>query len=145
MNIGTVVMDYIRQVLPEAIKLSIASDDKAVNGNLESEAIDYLLSNTPDFLCTANHSGFNSFDGRKIKMYQPYYEEIYNKGCFLVCSAGNVQEGLNKLTLGDFWKAIGACRYNNGKPKVVESYADGKEMDFVSFDNLYSSYKKKKR
>lgn len=53
---GTKVMDYICQVAPEATKLSIASDDKIINKKLQSEAIEYLLKNPPDFLGTANHS-----------------------------------------------------------------------------------------
>lgn len=136
---GTLVMDYIRQVAPDAIKLSIESDDEIINNELKSEAIDYLLKYTPDLLGTANHSGF--IDRKEAK---PYYEEIYNKGCFLCCSAGNEQEKINKLALGDLWKAIGACRYNNGKPKVEHSYVDGEEMDFVSFHNLKSTYNNKK-
>lgn len=132
-------MDYIRQVVPEATKLSIKSSAKTEKGKLQSEAIDYLLENTPDFLCTANHSGL--IDSNITK---PYYQEIYNKGCFLVCSAGNVQDELNKLTKGNLWKAIGACEYNNGAPKVVERYADGEEMDFVSFHKLYCYYDKQR-
>lgn len=132
---GTLVMDYISQVVPEAEKLSIDSDDRIMNGKLESKAINYLLENTPDFLGTANHSGLID-DDRLI----PYYQEIYNKGCFLVCSAGNKKKTINKLAQGDLWKAVGACNYNRGKPKVHDTYVDGEEMDFVSFHNLYSSY-----
>ena len=130
-------MDYIRQVVPDAEKFSIKSYDKITNGKLESEAIDWLLENTPDFLGTANHSGF--IDDDRLK---PYYQEIYNKGCFLVCSAGNKQAKINKLCIGDLWKAIGACDYNKGKPKAKEKYVDGEEMDFVSFHDLYSNYNK---
>lgn len=134
---GTLVMDYIRQVAPDAEKFSIESYDKIVNGRVESEAINWLLENTPDFLGTANHSGLIKDD-----RFKPYYQEIYNKGCFLVCSAGNKQENINKLCVGDLWKAIGACNYNKGNPKIEEKYVDDEEMDFVSFHNLYSSYNK---
>lgn len=132
---GTLVMDYIRQVAPEATKWSIDSDDKIINGKVESEALDFLLENTPHFLGTANHSGFIDDD-----RFKPYYQEIHDKGCFLVCSAGNKRKEINKLAQGDLWKAVGACDYNGGNPKVHETYVDGEEMDFVSFHNLYSSY-----
>ena len=136
-NIGTLVMDYIRQVVPDAEKFSIESNASIINGKVKSEAIDWLLANTPDFLGTANHSGLIKDDRLK-----PYYQEIYNKGCFLVCSAGNKQEKINKLAEGNLWKAIGACSYNKGKPKVKDKYVDDEEMDFVSFHDLYSSYNK---
>lgn len=136
---GTLVMDYIRQVVPEATKLSVKSGKKSVNGKIvEWDAMDYLLENTPDFLGTANHSG-NISDAK----YMSYYKELYDKGCFLVCSAGNKQDEINELCKGDLWKAVGACRYNSGSPKVEEKYVDGTEMDFVSFHNLYSEYNRK--
>ena len=135
---GTLVMDYIRQVVPEAEKFSIDSGRKTKNGKVvEWEAMDYLMENTPDFLGTANHSG-NKADEK----YVPYYKELYDKGCFLVCSAGNKQDEINKLCKGDLWKAIGACDYNKGKPKVKDKYVDDEEMDFVSFHDLYSNYNK---
>lgn len=136
---GTLVMDYIRQVAPEAIKWSINSGARITNNKLQSEAIDYLLKNTPDFLGTANFSGFID---RDISI--PYYTQMHEKGCYLVCAAGNKQEELYKLTQGDLWKAIGACRYNNGNPQIEEEYADGEEMDFVSLHNLKATYDNKK-
>ena len=128
-------MDYIRQVVPGATKLSICSDDKIKSGKIESEALDYLLKNTPDILTTSNHSGFID---REICI--PYYKEIYDKGCFLVCSAGNKQEEINKLASGDLWKAIGACDYNKGNPVRKKTYVAGEEMDFMSLHDLKAEW-----
>lgn len=128
---GTLVMDYIRQVAPEATKLSICSDDKIKSGKIESEALDYLIKHTPDILTTSNHGGFIN---REICI--PYYKEIYDKGCFLVCSAGNKQEEINKLASGDLWKAIGACDFKDGNPVRKKTYVAGEEMDFMSLHDL---------
>lgn len=136
---GTLVMDYIRQVVPDAEKFSIESNTSIINGKVKSEAIDWLLANTPDFLGTANHSGLIKDDRLK-----PYYQEIHDKGCFLVCSAGNKQKNINKLAEDDLWKAIGSCRYNNGKPQKERDYVNSEELDFVSLHNLYSNYNDKK-
>ena len=132
---GTLVMDYIRQVVPGATKLAIASYDKIVNKKIESEALSYLLENTPAILTTSNHSGFID---REICI--PYYKEIYDKGCFLVCSAGNKQEEINKLASGDLWKAIGACDYNKGNPVRKKTYVAGEEMDFMSLHDLKAEW-----
>lgn len=133
---GTLVMDYINQVVPEATKISVKTGLMFKNGKLaEWKAMDYLLENIPDFLGTANHSG-NMEDPRRTV----YYKELYDKGCFLVCSAGNKQEEINEICEGNLWKAIGACRYNSGNPRVESAYVDGEEMDYVSLHNLYSEY-----
>lgn len=132
---GTLVMDYIRQVAPDALLWSANSNDTISNGELHSDAINCLMEIEPDFIGTANHSGF--IDREEAI---PHYQKLYDKGAYLLCSAGNEQKTLNKLTKGDLWKAVGACRYNKGNPKVVRDYADGEEMDFVSLDNLKSTW-----
>lgn len=132
---GTLVMDYIMQVAPEAYLSSVKSKEKISNGRLESAAMEYLMEYKPDLIGTANHGGFIDND-----VCKPYYQKLYDEGCYLICSAGNEQEEINKLAMGDLWKAVGACRYNQGKPKVEKVYVDGEEMDFVSLHKLKSAY-----
>lgn len=136
---GTTVMDFIRQVAPEAEKWAIETDGKidgpSYNRVLHSEGMDYLQGNVPDILTT---SFFKINDTEEPK--KSLYKQLYNKGCFMVLSAGNKDEEIEKLATGDMWKAIGACRYNDGNPKVEKDYAQGEEMDFVSLHNLYSSW-----
>lgn len=141
---GTNVMDYIRQVVPDATKWAIETQGK-IDGSknnrvLHSEGMDYLQENVPDILTT---SFFKSSDIEEPK--QSLYKRLYDKGCFLCCAAGNDDiEELEPLTRGDLWKAIGACRYNDANPKVEKGYADGEEMDFVSLHNLKATWTNKK-
>lgn len=135
---ATSVIDYIRQVVPEAKKLAIETQGTIKNGVLYSEGMDYLQNNIPDILTT---SFFKSTDIKEPKF--SLYKNLYDNGCFLCCAAGNDdRETLEPLTVGDMWKAIGACRYNKGKPKVEKDYATGEEMDFVSFHDLYTTWDK---
>ena len=141
---GTAVMDYIRQVAPKATKCAIETDgliDGSKNNRfLHSEGMDYLQENTPDILTT---SFFRSNDVKEPK--QSLYKALYDKGCFLCCAAGNEEdEGMQELTNGDIWKAIGACIYNDGNLKAEKGYAAGEEMDFVSFHNLKTTWDNKK-
>ena len=132
-------MDYIRQVAPEATKLAIDSSISISNGKVACDAIDYLIRNIPDFLGTASHKKLMS-----DKAMMAYYKQLYDRGCFLVCTAGNKQKEIRELARGDLWKAIGACNYNNGNPKVEWSYVDDEEMDYCSLHNLKASYDNKK-
>ena len=136
-------MDYIRQVAPEAELSAINTGAKYTNGVLESKAIDWLMENTPDFLGTAKHGGFVD---RNFMI--PYYKKLYDKGCYLLCSAGNDIKEIRQLANGDMWKAIGACRLTlYGKdpvPKIEREYVDGEEMDYVSLHNLKATYDNRK-
>ncbi len=137
---GTTVMDYIRQVVPEANKLSVETSGTIKNNVLYSEGMDYLQKNTPDIITT---SFFKSSDLKEPK--QSLYKKLYDKGCFLCCCAGNEEEdGIVELANGDVWKAIGACKYNKGKPKRQNGYSVGTELDFMSFHNLYATWDKKR-
>ena len=136
---GTTVIDYIRQVAPETNKWAIETQGTTKNGALYSKGMDYLQGNVPDILTT---SFFKINDTEEPK--KSLYKKLYDKGCFMVLSAGNKDEEIEKLAEGDMWKAIGACRYNDGNPKVEKDYAQGKEMDFVSLHNLYSTWDKTK-
>lgn len=133
---GTTVMDYIRQVVPKATKWAIETKGRIDSKNiLHSEGMEFLQENVPDVLTT---SFFKMTDTEEPK--KSLYKQLYNKGCFMCLSAGNKNEEIEKLAEGDIWKAIGACRYNNGNPKVEKDYAQGKEMDFVSFHRLIAMW-----
>ena len=132
---GTSVMDIIRQVLPDAKKIAVKTSG-TVNkrtGKVKSEGLDYLFENVPDILTT---SFFKNTDD-DFPMFDKY-KELKEKGCFLVCAAGNKQKELEELTKDDVWKAIGACVLDDGKIKLEKCYATGDEMDFVSFHELFS-------
>ena len=137
---GTNVMDYIRQVAPEARKVTAEMSGRTSNGVLYSEGMDYLQKIVPDILTT---SIFFSSDYKNPKL--ALYKQLYDKGCFLCSAAGNDgYDGVNKINNGDMWKAIGACRYNKGKPKRASYSSVGEELDFMSFDNLRATWDNKK-
>ena len=137
---GTNVMDYIRQVAPEARKMTAESNGKTINNILYSEGMDYLQKITPDILTT---SEFSSSDYREPNF--SLYKKLYDNGCFLLCAAGNEGSvGTEKLADGNMWKAIGACRYNKGNPKRATYSSIGEELDYMSFDNLYATWDNKK-
>lgn len=133
-------MDYIRQVAPGARKMTTEIYGSTKNGVLYSEGMDLLQSVVPDVLTT---SIFSSADYRDPEL--SLFKKVYDNGCYLVCAAGN--SGTNKvrkLAQGDMWKAIGSCRYNKGNPYLATYSSTGEELDYVSFDNLYSTYDNKK-
>lgn len=138
-------MDYIRQVAPEATKFAIETGAKYDGKTLEDEGVEYLLENTPDFLGTASFGGFIERD-----FMIPYYKETHDKGCYLVCAAGNGEGDVHKLADGDMWKAIGACKLNfggsNNYPtvKIERDFSKGEEMDYVGAHNLKATYDSKK-
>ena len=133
---GTTVMDYIRQVAPEAEKWAIKTQGTIKNGVLYSRGMDYLQEHVPDILTT---SFFKSNDDDNPKW--DLYKKLKEKGCVLCCAAGNNdRDTLNEITKDDVWKSIGACNYNNGNPKVERSYADGEEMDFVGLHGLKAGW-----
>lgn len=137
---ATLVMDYIRQVAPEAEKMAIETSGtiKKVYGvkTLFSEQADYLRENTPDILTTSFFQP--SWDNEEP--IQKLYKELYDKGCFLCLGAGNKNAEIQSLANGDMWKAIGACNYSSGNPKRQLKYAEGEELDYMSFHKLVATY-----
>lgn len=137
---GTNVIDYIRQVVPEARKITAETSGTTSKGVLYSDGMDYLQKVVPDILTT---SIFFTSDYREPKL--SLYKTLYDNGCFLCAAAGNSgEDGVNKIGNGDMWKMIGACRYNYGKPKRATYSSVGEELDFMSFDNLRAVWDNKK-
>ena len=59
---GTNVMDYIKQVAPDARKITAEMYGKTLNGVLYSEGMDYLQSIVPDVLTTSLFSSQDIFN-----------------------------------------------------------------------------------
>ena len=133
-------MDYIKQVAPDARKITAEMYGKTLNGVLYSEGMDYLQSIVPDVLTT---SLFSSQDIREP--HKTLYKKLYDKGCFLLCAAGNSgYKSMIFLSEGDLWKTVGACRYDSDKPYRASYSSVGEELDFMSFDDLYSTWDNKR-
>lgn len=84
---GTTVMDYIRQVLPDAKKIACSSTSKTVNNIWICPDFEKLLENPPQVY---TGSSFNSSDAKESRMAK--YKELRDKGCFLSFGAGNEGE-----------------------------------------------------
>ena len=133
---GTNVMDYIRQVAPQARKITAETSGTTKMGVLYSAGMDYMQKIVPDILTTSTW-GSSDIKDPLVTLYR----QLLDKGCFLCCAAGNNNnDGLIPLTKGDMWKAIGACRYNKGKPWKASYSSVGDELDFVSFDHLKATW-----
>lgn len=138
---GTTVMDFIRQVAPDANKIAISTDGsiKTVKGEkiLTSPGMDFYLANPPDILTT---SYFRANDDEDPKW--SCYKELKAKGTYLCLSAGNEDEEIEDLAKEDVWKAIGACNYypskNNASRQIT--YAAGPEMDYMSLHGLKATW-----
>jgi hypothetical protein len=133
-------MDYINQVAPDARKITAEMYGKTLNGVLYSEGMDYLQSIVPDVLTT---SLFSTQDIREP--HKTLYKKLYDNGCFLLCAAGNSgYKTMIFLSEGDLWKTVGACRYDKDKPYRASYSSVGEELDFMSFDDLYSTWDNKR-
>ena len=64
-------------------------------------------------------------------------KELYMKDVFMTCAIGNeYDQEYNKLAEHKEWVSVGACKYNDGKPKL-ESYSSRSEyLTFVSITNM---------
>lgn len=133
---GTNVMDYIRQVCPDAYKITAELHGSISKGILTSAGADYLLKEQPDILTT---SEWGNWDLKEP--VNAVYETLKSRGTYLCCSAGNEDTGgCIKLSKSDLWKAIGACRYNKGNPKKASYSSIGEELDYMSFDHLKATH-----
>lgn len=130
---GTQVMDFITQVVPLANRVAVETNGTIRNGVLTSEGMDFLQEIVPDILTTSFHKKSDIEEPKKS-----LYKELYDKGCFLVCSAGNKDEEVSYLARLDLWYSIGACRYNNGSPKKERDYVEDETIDCYSLHNLYT-------
>lgn len=137
---GTNVMDYIRQVVPDARKIATSLPGKVVKNIWYCDDMEMLLANPPDILTSSNYSTSDSAEHHMIK-----YKELRDKGCFLVSGAGNDgEDGVLDMVKNDVFKAIGMCRYNDGVITRAKNSSIGPEVDFMSLDNLYATWDNKK-
>ena len=137
---GTTVMDYIRQVLPDARKIACSSTSKTVNNIWICPDFEKLLENPPQVY---TGSAFNSSDAQESRMTK--YTELRDKGCFLSFGAGNEgEDGCLNITKSDVFKAVAAYKLVNGKLKKEDFSSIGEEVDFASLDNLKATWDNKR-
>lgn len=137
---GTTVMDYIRQVLPDAKKIACSSTSKTVNNIWICPDFEKLLENPPQVY---TGSSFNSSDAQESRMTK--YKELRDKGCFLSFGAGNEgEDGCLNITKSDVFKAVAAYKLVNGQLKKEDFSSIGEEVDFASLDNLKATWDNKR-
>lgn len=137
---GTTVMDYIRQVLPDAKKIACSSTSKTVNNIWICPDFEKLLENPPQVY---TGSSFNSSDAQESRMTK--YTELRDKGCFLSFGAGNEgEDGCLNITKSDVFKAVAAYKLVNGRLKKEDFSSIGEEVDFASLDNLKATWDNKR-
>lgn len=137
---GTTVMDYIRQVVPDARKIACDFSGTVEKNIWKCEGMEKLLSNPPQVFTS---SSYNSSDSQEHHMKK--YRELREKGCFLVHGAGNDgEDGVLNVVKNDVFKAVAAYKLFCGKPKRESFSSVGEEVDFASLDNLRASWDNKR-
>ena len=137
---GTTVMDYIRQVVPDARKIACDFSGITEKNVWKCEGMEKLLSNPPQVFTS---SSYNSSDSQEHHMKK--YRELREKGCFLVHGAGNDgEDGVLNVVKNDVFKAISAYKLFCGKPKKESFSSVGEEVDFASLDNLRATWDNKR-
>lgn len=137
---GTTVMDYIRQVVPDARKIACDFSGMTEKNVWKCEGMEKLLSNPPQVFTS---SSYNSSDSQEHHMKK--YRELRDKGCFLVHGAGNDgEDGVLDVVKNDVFKAVAAYSMFCGKPKREKFSSVGEEVDFASLDNLRASWDNKR-
>ena len=137
---GTTVMDYIRQVVPDARKIACDFSGITEKNVWKCEGMEKLLSNPPQVFTS---SSYNSSDSQEHHMKK--YRELREKGCFLVHGAGNDgEDGVLDVVKNDVFKAVAAYKLYCGKPKREKFSSVGEEVDFASLDNLRASWDNKR-
>lgn len=137
---GTTVMDYIRQVVPDARKIACDFSGTVEKNIWICVGMQKLLSNPPQVFTS---SSYNTSDSQEHHMKK--YKELRDKGCFLVHGAGNDgEDGVLNVVKNDVFKAVAAYKLYCGKPKKESFSSVGEEVDFASLDNLRASWDNKK-
>ena len=137
---GTTVMDYIRQVVPDARKIACDFSGITEKNVWKCEGMEKLLSNPPQVFTS---SSYNTSDSQEHHMKK--YRELREKGCFLVHGAGNDgEEGVLNVVKNDVFKAVAAYKLYCGKPKKETFSSVGEEVDFASLDNLRATWDNKR-
>ena len=138
---GTTVMDYIRQVLPDARKIAcdLSSRTTAKEGWV-CPGIEKLLADPPQVFTGSRFSSLDHTESHMVK-----YKALLDKGCFMVFGAGNMdEEGCLNVVKNDVFKAIAAYKLVKGKLKKEYFSSVGEEVDFASLDNLRATWDNKK-
>ncbi len=122
--------DIIHQIAPEADIYSLPSGYPGKPGIMES--LDFCVNE-------GIHLVSMSLGGSIIKEKINKEIEAYQKGVFLIKSAGNGgSDGLNPYTKQEHWFSVGACLLdNNGQVKRTSYSSIGEELDIMSFGNVY--------
>ena len=137
---GTTVMDYIRQVVPDARKIACDFSGTVEKNVWKCEGMEKLLNNPPQVFTS---SSYNTSDSQEHHMKK--YKELRGKGCFLVHGAGNNSEdGVLNVVKNDVFKAVAAYKLFCGKPKKESFSSVGEEVDFASLDNLRATWDNKR-
>lgn len=137
---GTNVMDYIRQVVPDARKIACDFSGTVEKNVWKCEDMEKLLNNPPQVFTS---SSYNTSDSKEHHMIK--YQELREKGCFLVHGAGNDgEDGVLDVVKNDVFKAVAAYKLYCGKPKKESFSSVGEEVDFASLDNLRATWDNKR-
>lgn len=137
---GTNVMDYIRQVVPDARKIACDFSGTVEKNVWNCVGMQKLLDNPPQVFTS---SAYDSSDSKEHHMSK--YRELREKGCFLVHGAGNDgEDGVLNVVKNDVFKAIAAYKLYCGKPKKESFSSVGEEVDFASLDNLRATWDNKR-
>ena len=137
---GTTVMDYIRQVVPDARKIACDFSGTVEKNIWNCEGMQKLLDNPPQVFTS---SSYNTSDSQEHHMKK--YKELRDKGCFLVHGAGNDgEDGVLNVVKNDVFKAVAAYKLFCGKPKKEAFSSVGEEVDFASLDNLRATWDNKR-
>lgn len=137
---GTNVMDYIRQVVPDARKIACDFSGTVEKNVWNCEGMQKLLDNPPQVFTS---SSYNTSDSQEHHMKK--YRELREKGCFLVHGAGNDgEDGVLDVVKNDVFKAVAAYKLYCGKPKKETFSSVGEEVDFASLDNLRATWDNKR-
>lgn len=137
---GTNVMDYIRQVVPDARKIACDFSGTVEKNIWNCVGMQKLLDNPPQVFTS---SSYNTSDSQEHHMKK--YRELRDKGCFLVHGAGNDgEDGVLNVVKNDVFKAVAAYKLYCGKPKKESFSSVGEEVDFSSLDNLRATWDNKR-
>ena len=137
---GTRVMDYIRQVAPDARKIATDMSGRIDAKGWHCEGFEKLLANPPQIF---TGSIWGTSDYKDVCMDK--YKELRDKGCLMVFGAGNSDsKGTLKIVENDVFKAIAAYKLVKGKPKKEFFSSIGEAVDFASFDNLKATWDKRR-
>lgn len=137
---GTTVMDYIRQVVPDAKKIACDFSGTVEKNVWNCVGMQKLLNNPPQVFTS---SSYNTSDSQEHHMKK--YRELREKGCFLVHGAGNDgEDGVLNVVKNDVFKAVAAYKLFCGKPKKEAFSSVGEEVDFASLDNLRANWDNKR-